>query len=192
MSAVAAIESDALADHARRAGLVVHASAGWPESTQDTEPPALAGFVLSSFSPLVAEVAERCLRRAYGQPPADPARGSRTALVLLSALGDVASAVRVAHAVDTGARVAPLLFFQSVPNAVAGYVSARWGLTGPVACLSATGDGLDAAALLIEDGDADEALVILVAQALTGGERDHAAGVLVARSSTLDIEGERR
>ena len=35
-----------------------------------------------------------------------------------------------------GDRVGPLLFFQSVPNAVAGHVAARWGLTGPVVCLS--------------------------------------------------------
>jgi 3-oxoacyl-(acyl-carrier-protein) synthase len=166
--------------------LAVRARARWPESTQDVAPPALAGFVVSSFSPLVAEVAERCLRRVHGAPPADPVRGERTALVLLSPLGDVATAVATATAVDAGARVAPLLFFQSVPNAVAGYVAARWGLGGPVVCLSATDDGLDAAALLIEDGDADEALVLRVDQACVEGEEDRAAACFVARADTAE------
>jgi hypothetical protein len=167
--------------------VVVRAEAGWPESTMDIEPPALAGFVLSSFSPLVAEVAERCLRRAYGEPPADPALAPRTAIVLVTELGDLSSAVTVARAVDTGARVGPLQFFQSVPNAVAGYIAARWGLAGPVLCLSSSDDdGMAAADLLIEDGDADAALVLRVDQASTTGGRDHAVALLVSRT----LEGE--
>ena len=152
--------------------------AHFPAAAGD-EVPALAGFVGSSFSPLVAEVAERCLRAHYGEPPVDPARGERTAIVLVSAAGDIASAVQVAHAVDTGARVGPLMFFQSVPNAVIGYIAARWGLGGPVVCLASPGGGLDAAALLIDDGDADEALVIHAEQAGDPAGQDRAVAVLV-------------
>jgi 3-oxoacyl-(acyl-carrier-protein) synthase len=139
------------------------AEARWPEAGDPADPPPLAGFVVSPFSPLVAAVAERCLIRRYGDRTATPAR---TAIVIVSPLGDVASAVHVAAAVDAGKRVGPLLFYQSVPNAVAGYVATRWRLTGPVVCTSPVADeladGLDVARLLIDDGDCDEALVVVV------------------------------
>jgi hypothetical protein len=160
------------------AGLRVRARAGWPERADDTTTP-VAGFIESSFSPLVAEVAERCLRLAFGQPPVDPRRGERIAIVLLSRLGDVASAVRVARTVDSGGRVSPLQFFQSVPNSVAGHIAARWGLAGPLVCLGSDVDGLSVAALLIEDGDADEALVIRAEQATVDGRPDSAEALLV-------------
>jgi hypothetical protein len=108
-------------------------------------------------------------------------------MVLVSRYGDVTSAVLVAQAVDTGRRVAPLLFYQAVPNAVAGYLTARWGLTGPVVCVSPVGDplaeGLCVAAGLIEDGDADEALIVTVEQSLVDGGTDAASAVLVAGGS---------
>lgn len=167
----------ALHEAAAAAGLVVSSSASWPETDADREVTPLAGFVESNFSPLLAEVAGRALRdRAEAQAP-----GTVTAVVIVTALGDVTSAARVAAAVDAGRRVAPLLFFQSVPNAVAGYLAARWHLTGPVVCVTGTGAGLDVAALLIDDADADEALVVRVDLAVTGGDRDRAAAVLVTR-----------
>jgi 3-oxoacyl-(acyl-carrier-protein) synthase len=142
---------------------ITRAEARWPEAGDPAAPPPLAGFVVSSFSPLVAAVAERCLIRGYGDRTAAPAR---TAIVIVSPLGDVASAVHVAEAVDHRTRVGPLLFYQSVPNAVAGYVAARWGLAGPVVCTSPVGDeladGLAMAGLLLDDGDCDEALVVVV------------------------------
>jgi 3-oxoacyl-(acyl-carrier-protein) synthase len=170
------------------AGLTVLRRASWPESPDDQAPPPLPGFVYSSFSPLVAAAAERCLTREHASAPADPARGSRTATVLVSRYGDVTSAVLVAEAVDAGRRVAPLLFYQAVPNAVAGYLMARWGLNGPVVCVSPAGDpmaeGLAVAAGLIEDGDADEALIVVAEQAAAGRDgvhsgRDEAEAVLV-------------
>ena len=158
---------------AAAAGLTICASASWLET--DAEVPALAGFIESNFSPLLAEVAARALRsRAQPQGP-----GNVTAIVMVTALGDVTSAVRVAAAVDAGKRVSPLMFFQSVPNAVAGYLAVRWHLTGPVVCVSGIRAGLDVAALLIEDADADEALVVCVDLAVTNGDRDRAAAILV-------------
>lgn len=165
----------ALCAAAAAAGLAVCSSACWPETDTDGEVPALAGFIESSFSPLLAEVAARALRGRTGPRPA----GNVTAIVMVTALGDVTSAVRVAAAVDAGKRVSPLLFFQSVPNAVAGYLAVRWHLTGPVVCVSGIRAGLDVAALLIEDADADEALVVCVDLAVTGGDRDRAAAILV-------------
>ena len=112
--------------------------------------------------------------------------GDRTALIVVSGSGDAASADHVASMVDSGGRVGPLFFFQSVPNSIAGHVAARWGIAGPVVCLCPTGDprsdGLAEASLLIEDGDADRALVVLVEQSET--DTSESSAVLVAEGTT--------
>ena len=175
----------ALRAAAAAAGLAVLSSASWPETYDDGKVPALAGFIESNFSPLLAEVAARALRgRAEPQAP-----GTVTAIVMVTALGDVTSAARVAAAVDAGQRVPPLLFFQSVPNAVAGYLAARWQLTGPVVCVSGTRAGLNVAALLIDDADADEALVVRVDLAVTEGGQDRAAAILVTGPAGRELPG---
>jgi 3-oxoacyl-(acyl-carrier-protein) synthase len=161
--------------------LAVLACARWPEAG-DREVPTVPGFVLSSFNPLVAAAADRCLRRRYGDPPVPDEEGARTAMIVVSGSGDAVSADHVARMVDDGGRIGPLFFFQSVPNSIAGQVAARWGIAGPVVCLCPTGDpmadGLAEASLLIDDGDADQALVVLVEQfAMDGGE---SSAVLVA------------
>ncbi len=179
-ASVASPSLAALSAAAAAAGLTVLASASWPETGTDGEVTALAGFIESNFSPLLAQVAERALR-SHAQPQAP---GKVTAIVMVTALGDVTSATRVAAAVDAGKRVSPLLFFQSVPNAVAGYLAARWHLTGPVVCVSGTNTGLDVAALLIDDADADEALVVRVDLAVTDGDQDRAAAILVTARPT--------
>ena len=151
-----------LAGRAEAAGLTVLAEARWAD---DQVPAPIPGFVISEFSPRIAAVAETCLRSAHGDAPVEPDRGERTAVVVASVNGDVAIAAAVAEAVDTGRRVSPLLFFQSVPNAVAGHIAARWGLAGPVVCTSPSADPLDdvveLAGLLFDDGDAEEALLVL-------------------------------
>jgi 3-oxoacyl-(acyl-carrier-protein) synthase len=165
--------------------LAILAEARWPEAA-DGELPQVPGFVLSSFNPLVASAADRCLRRYYGDPPVPPHEGDRTALIVVSGSGDAASADHVASMVDSGGRVGPLFFFQSVPNSIAGHVAARWGIAGPVVCLCPTGDprsdGLAEASLLIEDGDADRALVVLVEQSET--DTSESSAVLVAEGTT--------
>jgi 3-oxoacyl-(acyl-carrier-protein) synthase len=154
--------------------LVTVATGGWPEPGDPATAPPIAGFVVSTFTPIVAAAAERCLTRARR----DGAVPCRTAVVIVSSCGDVASARHVAAAVDAGARIGPLMFFQSVPNAVAGHLAARHGLDGPVVCLSPAGDplaeGLAEAALLIADEDLDAALVVVADQ-----EPDAAHAVLV-------------
>jgi hypothetical protein len=166
---------------------VLLAQAQWPDGTTGgaaDELPAVAGFIESAFSPLAAAVAETCLTGLFGPPPTASAQGERTAIVLASATGDLATAAAVASAVQAGRRVPPLLFYQSNPNAVAGYIAARWGLYGPVLCTipgSAYGTATDgdassraltearaSATALIDDGDADAALVIAVNAYLSG------------------------
>ena len=165
--------------------LTVVAAARWPEE-EDRELPQVPGFVLSSFNPLVAAAAEACLRRYFGDPPVPPEVGERTAMIVVSGTGDAVSAEHVARTVDAGGRVGPLFFFQSVPNSIAGHIAARWGLAGPVVCLCPTGDpmadGLAEASLLIEDGDADRALIVLVEQSEV--DKDESNAVLVAEGTS--------
>ena len=154
-------------------GLVVLARSAWP-ARPPAELPAVPGFIVSSFNPLAAHLAELCLLQYFGRPPADPARGGPTAIVLASTTGDVATAAAVARAVDQGRAVSPLLFYQSNPNAVAGHIAARWGLEGPVTCTiparRGLADAVGSATLLIEGGEAEAALVILADQGLPGGD----------------------
>jgi 3-oxoacyl-(acyl-carrier-protein) synthase len=154
--------------------LVTRAEASWP-MPGDESVPALAGFVMSDFSPLVAEVARRCLEEVTVSP--------RTAVIIVSATGDLRTAAAIAKAVDAGQRPGPLLFYQAVPNAVAGYLAARYGLTGPVVSLGPQAPGVDEglalASLFLRDGDADEALIISIEQKLATGEMDRATAQLV-------------
>jgi hypothetical protein len=201
---------------ATEAGLTVVAEARWPESELDHTPPALPGFIVSSFSPVAAETAARCLSRrptgsagtAATAEPAEPVvatiaeavvrsaglvPSSATAVIIASTRGDLHSAAHVAAAVDAGGTLGPLLFFQSVPNAVAGHIAARWHLTGPVVCVADRVSALEAAALLIEDGDADSALVLHVEQAGPGQaapDRTTAHAVLLRPASPATSGGQ--
>ena len=169
-------------DAAEKAGLSVLAQARWPEAGA-AEPEPLPGFVYSSFSPLAAATAARCLAGQYGAAPAPPEEGERVALILTSVRGDVAIARAIAQSVDGGGRISPLLFFQSVANAVLGHIASRWGLGGPVLCTSPVGDAAaDAVALaagVLADGDADTALIVLVEPACAPDEQDRAHALLV-------------
>lgn len=167
---------------AAAAGLAVLAEARWPDADA-AEPEALPGFVYSTFSPLVAATAGRCLAHWYGEPPVPAAEGERVALILASVRGDVAIARAIAQSVDGGGRISPLLFFQSVANAVLGHIAKSWGVGGPVLCTSPVtdpaADALALAADVIADGDADTALVVLAEPACTADEHDRAHALLV-------------
>jgi hypothetical protein len=168
-------------------GLAVLASARWTGTDGAVLPP-IAGFVMSSFSPLAASVAESCLRGYFGPPPGDPARTRDIAVVLASATGDIGTAVATSQAVDAGRRVPPLLFYQANPNAVVGHIAARWGLAGPVICSLPAGDTLTdalvSATMLIDDGDAAAALVIVANQACAAnGDLDNGMALLIGPPS---------
>lgn len=170
------------------AGLAVLARADWAGSQADSlmSPP---GFVGSAFAPLVASVVDDCLTQVHRSRPVPADRGERTAIVLISRNGDRATADAVANALVERRKVSPLLFFQSVPNSVVGWVAGRWALGGPVVCVSPTGDpvagGIALARLLVDDGDADEILLILVEPAYPdeGGE---ATALLLARAASTE------
>lgn len=129
------------------------------------EPPGVPGFVVSAFNPLVVAAAERCLAQVE--------TSRRTGIVIVTD-GDRVSADHVREAVAEGKRIGPLFFFQSVPNSVAGWIAAKWDLRGPVVCV--TDGGRDEAELLIDDGDAEQVLIVQVtadqayAQIVSGGD----------------------
>jgi hypothetical protein len=180
-----AVQNEAVPSEAgRAAGLEVLAEARWPEPGAG-QPGPLPGFVYSSFSPLVADTAGRCLTRWYGPAPLPPAEGQRTALILASVRGDVAVARAIARCVDGGSRLSPRLFFQSVATAVLGHIGLQWGIGGPLLCTSPVtdpeADALALAASVLADGDADTALVVLAEPACTPGEQDHSRALLVRR-----------
>lgn len=173
------------------AAVEVLAEGDWPAPGDSAAPAPLAGFAVSSFSPMASAAADRCLEQVYGAPGAAQSqelvrRAGRTAIVLASRGGDLETHTATAAAVDAGRPAAPLLFFQSVPNAVVGHIARRWGLAGPVICFSpdaATadplGEALDVTRFLVEGGDADEALLLLVEQVGPDGAPANARALLV-------------
>jgi hypothetical protein len=183
------IPQQAAAQLGAGSGLTVLAGAYWPRPDAPGQPKPVPGFILSSFAPLVAQVGQDCLAERYGAPAHDLSAEVTIGIVLVSVGGDVGTAVATRQAVDGGGRVSPLLFFQSVPNSIAGWLAARWGLIGPVICFSpgrdALGDARETARLLIEDGVADQVLVVLVEQAAPDGEgaADQAAAALLEPAS---------
>jgi 3-oxoacyl-(acyl-carrier-protein) synthase len=166
--------------------LVVLARGEW--SGPGVELPRIAGFVVSAFSPLVAEAAERCLVAYREAPSAATGLDNRadTGVVLASVRGDTTTTDAVTEALRDGRRVPPLLFFQSNPNAVVGYVTSRWGLTGPVVCVSPAGDPVtDAfavAELMLADGAATQVLVVVADLAADVNDTDHAVALLVGQT----------
>jgi hypothetical protein len=159
-----------MSEAAVTAGLAVLAEARWPDAGVP-EPEPLPLFVYSSFSPLVAATAGRCLSRWYGAAPVPPGEGERVALILASVRGDVAIARAIAQIVDGGGRMPPLLFFQSVANAVLGHIATLWGIGGPLLCTSPVTDP-EADALVL-------AASVLAEPACTADEQDRSHALLV-------------
>lgn len=169
---------------------------GWWWVAEEGEPPVVPGFVHSSFSPLVAAVADRVLTDHYLDPSGAATSRERTGLILASRAGDQVSAEHVRQLVAAGKRPGPLFFFQSVPNSIAGQVAAHWGLGGPVVCLSPVSnpvaEGTEEAALLMADGDADEMLLVIVEQSLADGRSDCAHALLLRKVPVSEDRSEER
>ncbi|HEY8534359.1 MAG TPA: hypothetical protein VIL44_10930 [Micromonospora sp.] len=129
---------------------------GLPGAAEVDLPP-LPNFVVSRFSPLVAEVVRRCLA---GRDVSGPA----TAVVLGSVVADATTADVAARDLASGNVHNPLLFFQSVPSSVLGAIAREFGITGPMTCLSARDDLprllLDTATLLLAEEPIERVLVI--------------------------------
>ncbi len=118
-----------------------------------------AGFIASRFSPLVYTAVSRCLDAAGADLD-----GARTGVVLASVLGDTTTADVASRNLAEGRVHNPLLFYQSVPTSILGYLGRERGIRGPLACVSAGADAAERARELAEltlaAGDADAVLVL--------------------------------
>jgi len=124
------------------------------------------GFVESTFNPLIHEVARRCLAERPGD-------GTRTALLLGSTVGDSGTTDLASRLMIGGQVSNPLLFMQATANAILGYLSKEFGITGPLIAMSALTDLgsalLDTANVLLDDEELDRVLVVGVE--LAGSDR---------------------
>ncbi|TDB81874.1 beta-ketoacyl synthase N-terminal-like domain-containing protein [Micromonospora sp. KC721] len=126
---------------------------------------AVPGFLESSFNPLVREVARRCLERVAVRPaPESGTAGAATAIVLGSVLGDTTTADLASRQLAAGQPGNALLFYQSIPNSILGFVSREFGITGPISCVASTdrlaADLLATAALTLADDGIEQVLAI--------------------------------
>lgn len=129
------------------------------EGTREARRPSpVPGFIESQFSPLVYAVVKQCLSAR------DAGDGAGTAIVLGSGLGDTTTADVASQNVVKGSVHNPLLFYQSVPTSILGYVARELGITGPLSCM-AGGAGLctrmlEMADLLLEDEALHQVVVV--------------------------------
>lgn len=157
------------------------------------------GFVESTFNPLIHEVARRCLAERPGD-------GTRTALLLGSTVGDSGTTDLASRLMIGGQVSNPLLFMQATANAILGYLSKEFGITGPLIAMSALTDLgsalLDTANILLDDEELDRVLVVGVEQAgsdrttavcrelgLAEPAEDFAVAVLIDRDSPPADDG---
>jgi len=119
------------------------------------------GFIESRFITLVDHALTTCLQAA--EPEVE---GAATGIVLATVLGDTTTADLASSAVGAKRRPQPLLFYQSVPTSVLGHVSTRFGLTGPMVCVSGGADlyqdAMETVELLLADGPVQRLLVVYI------------------------------
>ncbi|MBW7477303.1 hypothetical protein K0T92_21525 [Paenibacillus oenotherae] len=131
------------------------------------------GFVESQFSPLVYACFKQ-LAAAQGCR-----LGGNSAIVLGSCYGDTTTADLASRNLAAGQHHNALLFYQSVPSSITGYIAQEYGITGPISCISGYGGMMN---LLIElassmlCGEEVETAVLIQAE-LAGGDRVRATAV---------------
>jgi hypothetical protein len=129
---------------------------------QVAELEAVPGFVESTFNPMLYHVASSCLTgREYD--------GSRVAVLVASLAGDATTTDLASRLLVDGQVHNALLFMQATANAVLGYLSKEFGLTGPLLSVSTMDDDLtDTAELLLADPELDAVLLVTVELAANG------------------------
>lgn len=150
------------------AQLLAHV-AGAATTRCDVAPP-VAGFVGSSFNPIVYS----CIKTlAAGAGIPQPAR---TAIVLASGLGDAWTLDAASQCAVQGDRVSATLFYQSVPVSILGYAARELGIQGGLLSVSGLPDpwheALELCRCLLQVGEV-RAVILLVA-ATPGSERAQA------------------
>ncbi|MFI0878125.1 ketosynthase [Streptomyces parvus] len=144
--------------------------------SDEDAPPSVPGFVESRFSPLVRQAVDLCWADAK---PAGPDRfADRTGMLMLTAFGDSTTTDLASRRLVEGRVRNPLLFYQSVPTSILGFITRELGITGPLTCLSVhdggTRESFETAGLMLADDAVDQLLLIGVE--LAGTARTTAAG----------------
>lgn len=138
-------------------------------------PPFVPGFIESQFGPLVRQAVEQSLAGN------DPELLRATGIVLGSMVGDSTTADVASRNLVQGRVRNPLLFYQSIPNSILGYVSRHLGLTGPLACVTGTAalhaDLIEMADLWLERPEVRQVVVVDVELAANPRSRVAAAGL---------------
>lgn len=128
------------------------------------ELPQVLGFAISRFGPLVYTVAATCLGPAGAAGDHVGRYGARTAIVLATMYGDATTVDTATQWTVAGRLTNPLLFFQSVNTSILSHLTRRYGIQGPLTCVSAVldpaGDALRVADALLDDADLYQVLLI--------------------------------
>ncbi|GAA3435369.1 hypothetical protein [Kutzneria kofuensis] len=142
------------------------------EVAGDLDP--VPGFIESAFNPLVYHAAAQCLHgREFD--------GSRLAVVVASLVGDSTTTSLASRLLVDGQVHNAILFMQATANAVLGFLSREFDLTGPLLSVSTVDDDpLETADLLLADPELDAVLLLTVE--LAADERTAAAYRLLGRT----------
>jgi|GEM_PF-3555467 len=125
--------------------------------------PNVRGFVRSPFNPLiyhsVKQAAEQAALTREALPP------DRRGIMLASMFTDAVTQQETWTDMINGKKISPIMFPQSVPSAIIGFLAKELNIHGPMTCLSASRSGtelaLRQAADWLADGDADAVAVTL-------------------------------
>ncbi|MFJ3640764.1 ketosynthase [Streptomyces sp. NPDC090108] len=128
------------------------------------ELPRIVGFAISRFGPLVHAVATACLGPADAPDNHVGRYGAETAIVLATVYGDAVTVDTATRRTVAGEPPNPLLFFQSVSTSILSHLTRRYGIHGPLTCISAVsdpaGEALRVADALLHDPELRQVLVI--------------------------------
>ncbi len=123
--------------------------------------PAVRGFVRSPFNPLIYHSVKQA---AAGTAIASELAPDRKGILLGSLFVDAVTEEETWKDLLQGKKLSPIMFPQSVPSAVIGYLAKELDIHGPMSCMGASRDGL--AILLqqaidwLEDDEADAVQVV--------------------------------
>ncbi|GLZ32247.1 hypothetical protein Lesp02_44350 [Lentzea sp. NBRC 105346] len=142
--------------------------------TRTGDAPPVPGFIESQFSPLVKAVVDECLEH-------HEVVGERTGVLLATTFGDSTTTDTASRRQLAGQVHNPLLFYQSVPTSILGYVTREHGITGPICCISVFGESQAAemAQDMLAEGDIDRVLLVEVELAPTQRVAAAATGLAV-------------
>lgn len=133
---------------------------GFHKQSASVAVPAVRGFVRSPFNPLIYHSVKQAAEEAgiVGGLPSE-----RKGIVLGSLFADAVTEEETWKDLIQGKKLSPIMFPQSVPSSVIGFLAKELGIHGPMSCMGAYRSGLQLllqqAIDWIEDDEADAVIV---------------------------------